>query len=130
MSAGADTQLVTRDEFCALEVRRRWFAKFEALIGDKLRTLADYPATEQEFIRELDDAGIRFEVLRDPWGSAMRVKIENIRNRREIRILSAGPDRSFGTRDDVTVATFDGTYFAAVSAKIREVLSATREFPR
>ena len=130
MSAGPDKQLGTADDFCALKVERKWFANFEALIGEKLRALQDFPATSEQLVREMEDAGIHFEALRDPWGSKLRVRILNIANQREVQILSAGPDRVFGTRDDFVVATFEGTYFAAMSAKIEKVLSAVPEFPR
>jgi len=129
-SAGPDKQFGTDDDFSTLEVRRKWFAKFEALIGETLKPTVDVPATEDEFVRHLDEAGIRFPALRDPWGTSLRVEIRPVRDRREIRILSAGPDRRFDSPDDVRVCTFSGPYFVAMSERIARVLDAAKQFPR
>jgi hypothetical protein len=130
VSAGPDKQLGTEDDFSALEIRRKWFAKFEALIREKLVSLADFPADEDAFVRVLDEAGVRFRALRDPWGSPFKVNVEIERDQRRIRILSAGPDHVFGTTDDVRVAEFNGHYFTAIADSVRRVLNAAKQFPR
>ena len=130
VSAGPDKQLGTSDDYVAMEVRRKWFAAFEALIRARPNSSADYPATEEEFVRVLDGAGIRFGALHDPWGGALRVAIEYQRDQRHIQILSAGPDHVFGTADDVDVADFSGRYFASTAAKIGLVIDAAKVFPR
>jgi hypothetical protein len=130
MSTGPDKKIGTRDDFCALTVKRKWFGNYEALIGNRLRGMADYPATREEVLRLLGSAGIQFAALRDPWGSPMDLQIAYERQWREIRILSAGPDRKFGTNDDFTVATFWGSYFAGLSERINAALGTWLEFPR
>ncbi|HEY3739906.1 MAG TPA: MG2 domain-containing protein [Bryobacteraceae bacterium] len=129
ISAGPDKKLGTADDFTALTVRRRWFAAYESLIREALRRRADYPAFSDEFVRLLENAGIRFDALRDPWGSAMHVGISYSRHLRQIKILSAGPDRKFNTADDFVVAEFNGSYFSEMDAKINQILNAAPEFP-
>ena len=129
VSAGPDKKLGTADDYTAATVHRKWFAVYESLIREALSHLKDYPATPEEFVRLLDTAGVRFEALRDPWGSAMRVDVVHRRQSRVIIIRSAGPDRKFGIGDDVVAAEFRGTYFSAIEAKVDQVLKAEPEFP-
>jgi hypothetical protein len=129
VSAGPDKKLGTADDYTAATVRRRWFAVYESLMREALSRLTDYPASPEEFVRLLDAAGIRFEALRDPWGRPLRGEIGHFRQTRTIRILSAGPDRKFGTADDVVVAELRGTYFSAIEAKVDQLLKAAPEFP-
>jgi hypothetical protein len=129
VSAGPDKKWGTADDYTAATVRRRWFVAYESLMREVLGHLTDYPATPEEFVRLLDAAGIRFEALRDPWGSGLRVEVEHFLQTRSIRILSAGPDGKFGTADDVLVAELRGTYFSAIEAKIDRILKAAPEFP-
>lgn len=117
-SAGPDKQLGTADDFTALKVRRKWLAELESLVRFTLGKGIDYPASAEELLRLLEATGIRFEALRDPWGSAMRVGLAHSQRQRKIRIFSAGPDKAFDTADDFIVAEFGGTYFSGSEARI------------
>jgi A-macroglobulin TED domain/Alpha-2-macroglobulin family/Carboxypeptidase regulatory-like domain/A-macroglobulin receptor binding domain len=130
VSQGPDKRLGTSDDFCALEIDRKWFGRFESVIRDSLVRLDDYPATNDEFIRLVDTAGIRFDHLRDPWGTPLRSAIAYNRDSRVIRITSAGPDRHWGTDDDFTVVEFTGSYFSAAGLKIEQALRRAKQFPR
>ncbi len=129
ISAGPDKRLGTADDYTALTVRRRWFATYQALVREALSRCADYPASSEEFVRLLEAAGIRFDLLRDPWGSAMHAGITYSQRVRRIKILSAGPDRIFDTADDFIVAEFDGPYFSVIEARIDQMVNAAPEFP-
>lgn len=129
VSSGPDKKPDTADDYTALTVERKWFAEYESLMRQALRRSTDHPASAEEFVRLVETAGIRFEALRDPWGSAMRVEIAYSERWRDIRILSAGPDRVFGTSDDFIVAEFSGSYFSAMEARIDRILDASLEFP-
>ena len=130
VSMGPDKQPGTDDDFTALTVKRPWFGKFSALIGQTLEALPDFPVTREEFLRALDESGIRFEALRDPWGSPLRIEFSTNRKWRTIRIFTAGPDRTFGTADDAQAATFRGEYFASTAARIERALPASSGFPQ
>jgi hypothetical protein len=129
VSAGPDKKPGTADDFTVLTVGRNWFAQYDSLMRAAWRACTDYPASPEEFVRLMETAGIRFDALRDPWGSAMRVAVGYSQRFREIKILSAGPDRKFGTADDFTVAEFSGSYFSAVEARIDRIVNAAPEFP-
>jgi len=51
-------------------------------------------------------------------------------DRRQVRVLSAGPDHSFGTKDDFLVAEFQGAYFASTESRMMPIVNAVRDFPR
>ena len=128
-SSGPDKKEGTADDFAALTLRRKWFAPWELLMREALGGSSDYPDSPEAFFRLLDSAGLRFDPLRDPWGSSMRAEVTYSLRFRDIRILSAGPDRAFGTADDFVVAEFRGPYFSATEARINRTLEAAPEFP-
>ncbi len=128
-SAGPDKRLGTADDFTALTVRRKWFAEYESLARSALSRCTDYPASSEEFVSLLDVAGIRFNALSDPWGTALRVRIAYSQRLRTIKILSAGPDRVFDTVDDFVAAEFNGPYFSAAESRVDRILNTAPEFP-
>jgi hypothetical protein len=129
ISSGPDKKPGTPDDFTVLTVKRKWFVDNESKMRDLLGHSIDYPASPEQFIGLIETAGIHFDELRDPWGSAMRVKVVHLRRSRAISIVSAGPDRTFGTHDDFTVAEFDGSFFSAMEAKIDGILKSAPEIP-
>jgi hypothetical protein len=128
-SSGPDSRSGTSDDFAALTLRRKWFAPEEALMRKALPGRSDYPASPEAFLHLVNSAGLRFDVLRDPWNSPMRAEVTHRLRFRAIRILSAGPDCVFGTVDDFVVAQFRGSYFSATEAKIAPILESAPEFP-
>jgi hypothetical protein len=128
-SSGPDKVRVTADDFAALTLRRKWFAPEELLMRRALRGLSAYPASAEAFVLLLDSAGLRFNALRDAWGSLMRVEITHSLQVRNIRILSPGPDRAFGTADDFVVAEFSGSYFSSTETRIDRILETALEPP-
>ena len=112
-SSGPDKVRGSDDDFLAWRITRKWFARFESLMEDSLAALEDYPATQAEFLRRFEQAGVHFAALRDPWYSPLRLKLVYERDRRSLLVMSAGPDRKFGTNDDFAVCRFSGTYFTA-----------------
>ena len=92
-------------------------------ISDALKSryssAGEYPKTEKELRQELADAGLNFENYRDPWGTVFGAKHEVWLDHEELDIISAGPDKKFGTNDDFTVQAFTWPYFARYSELIR-----------
>jgi hypothetical protein len=129
-SNGPDKLPNTEDDFCLWEIRRKWFARFESLIGEALRKLDDYPSTLDGISRVIDNAGIRVAALRDPWHSQLRMEMAYERDRRVLKVLSAGPDKTFGTADDVLVCAFSGTYFSRLGKAIQRKIDETHRFPK
>ncbi len=129
VSAGADKLMGTADDFPALEVGRQWFAPQEALLRRALPPERDAPATPEGVLAVLDNAGLRFDRLRDPWGSGLRLEMEHRRQLRMIRVISAGPDRMFGTADDVPVTELQVTYFSEMESTMERLLRSVPELP-
>jgi hypothetical protein len=119
-SAGPDKVFGTEDDMPAMTWRWEWFLPFQAAIRDVLAKLKDYPATPAEFADLLDQAGIRFDRLRDPAGNPLRAMVRDTAAQRTIQIL---------TRDDDLVASYQGTYFRAAREKINAALPEGRPFP-
>ncbi len=130
ISSGPDKKRGTADDFTGLEVRRKWFTPYEALITQQLRGLSDYPATAGEFKALVHKAGIDFDVLRDPWGSELRIRIDYEQQNRIIRVLSAGPDRKWNTADDFAASEFSGYYFRSANRRIGQIISGWPTFPQ
>ncbi len=102
---------------------------FRGLIAARLKPLTDalaahyekhaeYPLNDDALGRLLSPAGVRFQELRDPWGSAYLTRFSNDRTEDVLEILSAGADERAGTDDDFTVARLSWPYFRPVGEKI------------
>jgi len=122
ISPGPDKLLNTDDDFVAGTFQRKYFTPIESLIERNLPKEDDYPATADEFKVLLSRNGLLLDSLDDPWGTPYRVSVKTQLSRRNIQIVSAGPDRVFGTFDDVLVANFNGSYFSRQGAEISRVL--------
>lgn len=128
-SAGSDKRKGTSDDFVAMTLQREYFQPVKLLITEAIRE-RDYPATDAEFVKILNEKGLRFESLRDPWGTPYRIKISTIYAERTIEIMSAGPDRLFETEDDFIIATFKGSYFIKERSQIEAALNNTAYSPQ
>lgn len=129
-SAGPDKQFGTADDFVAGTFERAYFTPIRHLIDQALRRQKDYPATEAEFIRILSENGLLLSSLNDPWGIPYRVRITTSGPTRYIQILSAGPDRTFESGDDVFVADFSGAYFQRETAEMAKALHSAVRLPQ
>jgi hypothetical protein len=129
-SSGPDKRFGTPDDFIAGVFRRAYFKPLQQMIAQMLKTLEDYPATSADFARLLSDNGLLLASLRDPWGTAYQASVGTVNATRVIYIASAGPDRTFGTPDDVDLAYFSGSYFRAQGRVILRALDDANPAPR
>jgi hypothetical protein len=128
LSSGPDKLPGTADDFTAGTIRRSYFTPIQHLIQEALRRQPDYPATGEQFAALLRDEGLLMGSIRDPWGTPFHVLVTTAGAIRRITLTSAGPDRTFDTRDDFVIATFSGAYFRQASSTITSALmKATRE---
>jgi hypothetical protein len=128
-SAGPDKQFDTDDDMLAATIKREWFLPYKAAIREVLDRLKDYPATFEEVAALLDQAGIRFGRLRDPWGNPLSGGVYDRGDTRTIEIQSPGAPVESGSRNRFTLASYKGTYFRAAKEKIEAALKAAPEFP-
>jgi len=128
------TRVVTRDGILVWENRRDYFATAREHVGQvlnaHLRAGGVYPENEEQFRAILRDRGVNLDELRDPWGSPYFIVLRNaaqysdrvtIRQsatsgerasdpvtlvRKEVLLMSPGPDKQPGTGDDFQVASY------------------------
>lgn len=129
VSPGPDKQPGTADDFVAHHVSRPYFLPYERMITNALSE-ESIPASPEQLLKLLNDRGVRPETLRDPWGTLYRVHVTTWGAYRTIMILSAGPDRIFGTKDDFEISQFMKPYFQQEARSISQILNSAPEFPR
>jgi hypothetical protein len=127
--AGPDKKFGTTDDYRAATISHPWFDRTRAILEQSLKEQTDYPATETELKAILNTEGIGARVLRDPWGTAYSFRIMTEANMRHITVMSAGPDRTFGTVDDLSPGALTGRYFQREESEMRGALGAAPEMP-
>ena len=128
-SNGPDKKPGTEDDFEVLTSNWRWFGPYVAILHRHLDGLPRFPETIPEFTAAIAQSPLRFEALRDPWGTALRITTDVNRTQRIFHILSAGPDHQFGTRDDVPVDSYQSEWFAEWHRKINTAFDGATPFP-
>lgn len=129
-SSGPDKLQGTEDDFEAGSINQPYFTAMNSLIKAALKTQRDYPATVEEFAAILANQGLLLNSIRDPWGTPYRPIVITNGPYRNIRFKSAGPDKTFETRDDFEIATYTGGYFHSEEGQIRRALNNTTSDPQ
>src|SRR5262249_33534752 len=78
----------------------------------------EYPASLEGLKRILSASGLDFDAIHDPWGARFRAEFSIERDHQVLEIISAGPDKQFGTRDDLSVARYTWPYFKPIGLAI------------
>jgi hypothetical protein len=142
ISAGADKEFGTRDDFGVVRFSRPYFRR----LGERIdKAVNDYHARTKGFIRdeetlrsELARAGLGAADLRDRWGEPYRFEFGAMGVLLSIRIKSGGPDRKFSAQeyygsDDFTIWTTLTDSFtddrAAIDNALNAYLQSTGKFP-
>ena len=81
-----------------------------------------YPASGEGFRRLLFESGLDFAQFHDPWGTPYREKFSFEQNNLVLEILSAGPDKSFATSDDSSLARIARPYFRFTGEAINRAI--------
>jgi hypothetical protein len=79
--------------------------------------------------RDLLEAGIDFDAMRDPWGEPYRAVFETAGRFERLALVSGGPDRKFGTDDDLTATVIERAHFKPFNDRIEAALRALPAFP-
>ncbi len=106
------------------------FAPVEKTLNTRYNSDYHYPRDVEAFKQDLRNAGIDFDSMRDPWNSPYRVQFDLTGTQEGFEIKSAGPDRKFGTSDDLMAQRISWSYFRQTHDSIARVLNALPEFPR
>lgn len=73
--------------------------------------------------------GTEWSNLADPWGRTYTARFGVDRDERTIEVLSAGPDRQFGSEDDFIAGTFRRSYFGPLSRLMEDALRRQADYP-
>ncbi|HEX8173517.1 MAG TPA: MG2 domain-containing protein [Pyrinomonadaceae bacterium] len=143
ISAGADKEFGTHDDFGVLRFSRPYFRS----LGERIdKVVNDYHARTKKFIRdeetlrvELARAGLGAADLRDRWGEPYKFEFGSMGVLLSIRIRSGGPDRHTGAQeyygsDDFTLWTTLMDSFTndrtAIDNALNSYLQSTGKFPQ
>jgi len=84
----------------------------------------DYPREETTLRRILDNAGIDFSEVRDPWGVPFQPTFAVNRDKNLLTLTSAGLDKRLNTNDDFIAEQFEWPYFLPVTEAINSAVFA------
>ncbi len=82
----------------------------------------EHPTDDRSLRRILYENGIVFDDLRDPWEQSYKAVFETEKSQDVLRIVSAGADKIFDTRDDFTVSSQNFEYFIPTGQRISGAL--------
>lgn len=77
-----------------------------------------HPVNESSLKNILDSYGIDLSSMRDPWGTPYRPEFDVDKTRDIVRIMTAGPDKVFDTKDDFPAFTDGFEYFTSMGRTI------------
>jgi hypothetical protein len=127
-SAGRDGRGGTRDDLVALESNWSYFDSTGRAID---RAIDRHQVGTATFVRDeralrtsLEAQGIDLDALRDPWGRLYRFEFGIRMDRFTVTGTSSGPDRRFGSPDDIHVYFKATSYFTFEAARLQDALSA------
>jgi hypothetical protein len=78
-----------------------------------------YPTDQTALRRFLNEVGVGFDELRDPWGLPYRTSFITVRERDVLKIICAGADKKFDTEDDFAAFETGWPYFRPFGEIIR-----------
>ena len=90
----------------------------------------DHPRDAATLKRDLAEAGIDFDSLHDPWGTPYRADFKVDQRSDVLTVLSAGPDKQFGTDDDLKAAEVRRAHFQPLQDSIKRALDALPAYPQ
>jgi hypothetical protein len=83
----------------------------------------EHPIDEQALRRVLAAQGINFDAMRDPWGMPYRAEFSVEKGDDVLEIVSAGPDKRLGTKDDFQTSRMAWPYFLKEGEKISRAVA-------
>lgn len=96
------------------------------LLNEQYFTSLNYPTNQTELDRV---AAYQLGIALDPWGQPYRAEFSIEGANHVLRFMSAGPDKKFGTEDDLEAMTVRREWFAPVKALIEPALDREKDYP-
>jgi hypothetical protein len=108
---------------------------FEALLKTRLRPVESaltriylwalaYPTDQRSLVNILSRSGIKFEELRDPWGQPYKARFSIQDDNQVAEIVSAGPDKTLSTSDDMVILKLQWPYFRRTGVVLDKVVKS------
>jgi hypothetical protein len=97
---------------------RQQIAEMKAALVTRYLKTGEYPNSAETLQRELAVLGIDFDKLRDPWGNPFRAVFSIERENEVLSLSTAGPDKRFGSADDLTIEASRWLYFRPIGVVI------------
>jgi A-macroglobulin TED domain/Alpha-2-macroglobulin family/MG2 domain/Carboxypeptidase regulatory-like domain/A-macroglobulin receptor binding domain/Macroglobulin domain MG3/Alpha-2-macroglobulin bait region domain len=91
-------------------------------LDSQYRQKSVYPVDETTWRRQLLLAGVELDWLRDPWNIPYRAEFSVEEAYDRFELVSAGPDKRFGTEDDFTALKKSWLYFRHISEAIERAV--------
>ncbi len=84
----------------------------------------DYPVDDASLRRILNDSGVDFDKLRDPWGTEFKAEFGTETFQDLVYAVSAGPNKKFGDGDDFRAESLGFPYFKKTGNALAEAIRA------
>lgn len=95
-------------------------AKAEEVLAKKYFADLEFPHNQEQLEKILNDAGIDFKALRDPWGMPYRAQFGTSGVNSVLAFISNGPDKLAGNSDDFVGKQMERAYFALMGRAINQ----------
>lgn len=105
---------------------RAGLAGVQQTLDDYYLSSFDYPRDEESLRRVV---GYQFDQSSDPWTQHYRAEFLTNGPYDELRFVSGGPDKTFGTEDDLEAVKMQREWFLPVKALIRKKLDSLTDYP-
>ncbi len=102
------------------ETIKKSMARTEEVLAAKYLRDLEFPRTQEQLEKILNDAGIDFKALRDPWGMPYRAQFGVSGENDVLKFISSGPDKLAGNNDDFVAGQMARAYFASMGRAIHQ----------
>ncbi len=104
---------------------KKQFEPLEIKLADNYKTRNfEHPIDDLSLRKILSEKGINFDELNDPWEQKYRAVFEVDKVNDILRIVSAGADKKFDTKDDLTISSLSFVYFTPTGNSIDKAVTA------
>jgi len=100
------------------------------VLDDRYKKDYHHPQDIETLRRDLEEGGVAWASLRDPWGTPFRPEFSTQSGDYVLRFVSAGPDKQFDTGDDLEARSLTWKSFKPYGDAIQKALRSLPAFPR
>jgi hypothetical protein len=104
------------------QLLEREVAPVKAALDSVYEKGMSYPHDEVSLRRTLQESGVDFNKVLDPWGAPFRPKFSFRQGYAVIELVSSGPDKKPDTGDDVTALSISRWYFRPIAEAIKKAM--------